>query len=114
MGYRYGSTPITSDNIAKSMIKVAVSTADGAIGAEAGYGNKSYYSSAKRIVSRINKAFKNRRRQSFKGEAAKAIKYYSKSTAAYRKAVKNYIHDELNFKEIAKRAGNRFFKWLGW
>lgn len=44
----------------------------------------------------------------------KAIKYYSKSTAAYRKAVKNYIHDELNFKEIAKRAGNRFFKWLGW
>lgn len=62
----------------------------------------------------INKAFKNRRRQSFKGEAAKAIKYYSKSTAAYRKAVKNYIHDELNFKEIAKRAGNRFFKWLGW
>ena len=39
----------------------------------------------------INKAFKNRRRQSFKGEAAKAIKYYSKSTAAYRKAVKNYI-----------------------
>lgn len=36
------------------------------------------------------------------------LKYYSKSTAAYRKAVKNYIHDELNFKEIAKRAGNRF------
>ena len=39
----------------------------------------------------INKAFKNRRKQSFKGEAAKAIKYYSKSTAVYRKAVKNYI-----------------------
>lgn len=43
----------------------------------------------------------------------KMIKYYFKSTAAYRKAVKNYIHDELNFKEIAKRAGNRLLKRLG-
>ena len=51
----------------------------------------------------INKAFKNRRRQSFKGEAAKAIKYYSKSTAAYRKAVKNYIKDGLNSEEFAKK-----------
>ena len=113
-GYHYDCTPITSNNIAKSMIKVAVSTADGAIGAKAGYGNKSYYSSAKRAVSRINKAFKNRRRQSFKGEAAKAIKYYSKSTAAYRKAVKNYIKDWLNSEEFAKKAIGRFLKWLGW
>ena len=51
----------------------------------------------------INKAFKNRRRQSFKGEAAKTIKYYSKSTAAYRKAVKNYIKDGLNSEEFAKK-----------
>lgn len=93
-GYHYDCTPITSNNIAKSMIKVAVSTADGAIGAKAGKGNKSYYSSAKRTVSRINKAFKNRRRQSFKGEAAKAIKYYSKSTAAYRKAIKIILKKE--------------------
>lgn len=28
----------------------------------------------------------------------KMIKYYSKSTAAYRKAVKNYISDDLDFK----------------
>lgn len=28
----------------------------------------------------------------------KMIKCYSKSTAAYRKAVKNYISDELDFK----------------
>lgn len=62
----------------------------------------------------INKAFKNRRRQSFKGEAAKTIKYYSKSTAAYRKAVKNYIKDGLNSEEFAKKAIGRFLKWLGW
>lgn len=62
----------------------------------------------------INKAFKNRRRQSFKGEAAKTIKYYSKSTAAYRKAVKNYIKDWLNSEEFAKKAIGRFLKWLGW
>ena len=96
------------------MIKVAVSTADGAIGAKAGKGNKGYYSSAKRTVSRINKAFKNRRRQSFKGEAAKAIKYYSKSTAAYRKAIKNYIKEGVNLGELAKKACGRFMKWLGW
>ena len=113
-GYHYDCTPITSNNIAKSMIKVAVSTADGAIGAKAGKGNKSYYSSAKRTVSRINKAFKNRRRQSFKGEAAKAIKYYSKSTAAYRKAIKNYIKEGVNLGELAKKACGRFMKWLGW
>lgn len=113
-GYHYDCTPITSNNIAKSMIKVAVSTADGAIGAKAGKGNKSYYSSAKRTVSRINKAFKNRRRQSFKGEAAKAIKYYSKSTAAYRKAIKNYIKENLNAEELAKKIIGRGLKRLGW
>ena len=42
------------------------------------------------------------------------IKYYSKSTAAYRKAVKNYIKDGLNSEEFAKKAGGRFLKWLGW
>jgi len=62
----------------------------------------------------INKAFKNRRRQSFKGEAAKAIKYYSKSTAAYRKAIKNYIKEGVNLGELAKKACGRFMKWLGW
>lgn len=62
----------------------------------------------------INKAFKNRRRQSFKGEAAKAIKYYSKSTAAYRKAIKNYIKEGVNLGELAKKACGRFLKWLGW
>ena len=96
------------------MIKVAVSTADGAIGAKAGKGNKSYYSSAKRTVSRINKAFKNRRRQSFKGEAVKAIKYYSKSTAAYRKAIKNYIKENLNAEELVKKIIGRGLKRLGW
>ena len=113
-GYHYDCTPITSNNIAKSMIKVAVSTADGAIGAKAGKGNKSYYSSAKRTVSRINKAFKNRRRQSFKGEAVKAIKYYSKSTAAYRKAIKNYIKENLNAEELVKKIIGRGLKRLGW
>ena len=31
------------------------------------------------------------------------IKYYFKSTAAYRKAVKNYIKDGLNSEEFAKK-----------
>lgn len=62
----------------------------------------------------INKAFKNRRRQSFKGEAVKAIKYYSKSTAAYRKAIKNYIKENLNAEELAKKIIGRGLKRLGW
>ena len=42
------------------------------------------------------------------------IKYYSKSTAAYRKAIKNYIKEGVNLGELAKKACGRFMKWLGW